>query len=128
MRTAQVDGVNRTMAACVAHAKANHDWQNRTATLEGSIDIADYAAPVSDGVKGTWGSRDVVYALIHETGGVIRAKKAKALTVPMPDGTLRLVKSVTIPARPYLRPAADIEYPKLAGRIRKAYGRRKKKM
>ncbi|WP_346915036.1 phage morphogenesis protein [uncultured Roseibium sp.] len=128
MREAQIEGVNRTMAACAAEAKANHEWQNRTATLEGAIDIADYAAPVTDGVKGTWGARDVVYALIQELGGTIKAKNAKALAIPQDDGSVRFVKSVEIPARPYLRPAADKEYPKLAGRIKKAFERRSKKV
>lgn len=33
--------------------------------------------------------------------------------------------SVTIPARPYLRPAADAKYPELAGNIRKAWDKLK---
>ncbi|MEP4423748.1 MAG: phage morphogenesis protein, partial [Nitratireductor sp.] len=78
LREAQIEGVNRTMAACVKEAKEEHDWENRTATLEGSIDIADYAQPDEDGVRGTWGSRDVVYARIHEEGDTITAKNAEA--------------------------------------------------
>src|SRR3546814_11876305 len=106
------------MAASVARAKRNHDWQNRTATLEGAIDIVDYAAPQErSGVKGTWGVRDVAYAFIHELGGTIKAKGAKALHFVV-GGEHVVVKQVTIPARPYLRPAADAEYPKLAQRIK----------
>ncbi len=127
MREAQIDGVNRTMAACVVHAKRNHVWNNRTAVLEGGIDIADYATPHATGVKGTWGVRDVVYARIHELGGTIRPKTAQALRFRLDDGTFAVVKQVTIPPRPYLRPAADVEYPKLADRIRKAYERRSKR-
>lgn len=123
MRKAQMTGVNQTMAACVVEAKNNHEWNNRTGVLEGAIDIAEYAAPEGDGVKGTWGARDVVYARIHELGGTIRPKTAKALAVPLPEGGIALVQSVTIPARPYLRPAADKEYPKLPDRIRKAFER-----
>jgi hypothetical protein len=126
MREAQIDGVNQTMAACVVHAKKNHTWNNRTAVLEGGIDIADYAGPVSGGVRGTWGVRDVVYARIHELGGTIKPKTAKALRFQLDDGTFAVVKQVTIPARPYLRPAADEEYPKLADRIRRSYSRRSK--
>jgi phage gpG-like protein len=126
MREAQIEGVNATMAACVQHAKRKHTWKNRTAILEGGIDIADYAAPHSSGVKGTWGVRDVVYARIHELGGTIRPKTAKALRFLLDDGTFAVVSQVTIPARPYLRPAADEQYPKLADRIRRAYGRRAK--
>lgn len=36
-----------------------------------------------------------------------------------------LRRKVTIPARPYLRPAADLKYPELAGNIRKAWNRLK---
>lgn len=125
MRAAQVDGVNATMAAATTHAKRNHTWQNRTATLEGSIGVAEPAAPApSGGVRGTWGSRDVRYALIHEVGGIIRPVRARALAIPQPDGSVRLVKEVTIPERPYLRPAADVEYPKLATHIRRAFERK----
>lgn len=127
MRAAQMEGVNATMGASVAQAKREHSWQNRTGVLEGGIDVADYAKPEGDGVRGTWGVRDVVYARIHEEGGTIRPKNAKALAVPLPEGGIALVQSVTIPARPYLRPAADVEYPKLAKRIRNAYERPLKK-
>jgi len=121
MRKAQKLGVNATMSACVVHAKANHSWKNRTGVLEGSIGIAKFATEVKGGVEGTWGSKDVVYALIHERGGIIVPKKAKALAIPQPDGSVRFVKKVVIPKRPYLRPAADAIYPTLAGNIRKAY-------
>lgn len=121
MRQAQKLGVNKTMSECVAHAKNNHAWQNRTGILEGSINIVDLARDVETGVEGRWGSQDVVYALIHELGGVIVPKKAKALAIPMPDGSMRFAKSVTIPARPYLRPAADTLYPQLAANVKAAY-------
>lgn len=121
MRAAQKAGVNATMGAAVVHAKGHHNWQNRTGVLEGGIDVVDYARQDQAGVVGTWGVRDVRYALIHELGGVVTAKNARALKIPMPDGSFRFVKSVTIPARPYLRPAADQVYPSLAARIRRAY-------
>jgi hypothetical protein len=75
--------------------------------LEGGIDVVDYAREDGSGVVGVWGVFDVVYALIHELGGTIVPKVAKALKIPMPTARFRFVKSVTIPARPYLRPAAD---------------------
>jgi hypothetical protein len=121
LKAAQVAGVNRTMGQCVNQAKRSHNWQNRTGVLEGGITIVGYAAPEGKGVKGTWGVHDVRYALIHELGGVIRPVRAQALAIPQPDGSVRFVKSVTIPARPYLRPAADIFYPALVGNIRSAY-------
>lgn len=121
MRAAQIAGVNRTMAQAVAHAKANHTWQNRTGVLEGGIDIVEYAVPVAGGVKGVWGVHDVRYALIHELGGVIVPRTAKALAIPQPGGGVKFVGKVTIRAQPYLRPAADATYPRLADNIRKAY-------
>ena len=53
------------------------------------------------------------YARIHQLGGVIRPKNAKALMVPCGNRVLRL-KSVTIPARPYLI-VPPSEVPLLAG-------------
>lgn len=123
MKAAQVAGINQTMSACVVQAKTNHPWQNRTGLLEGAIDIADYAAPHANGVKGTWGVRDMVQARILEEGGTIRPRQAKALAIPQADGSVRFASSVTIPPYPYLRPAADREYVKLGERIRKAFER-----
>lgn len=120
VRKAQIIGVNQTMSACVIHAKNNHSWKNQTSVLEGSINIADFAQAKDKGVKGTWGSRDVRYARIHEEGGEIVPVKAQALHFRLPDGTFATVKKVTIPARPYLRPAADVHYPSLGKRIRHA--------
>lgn len=120
MLAAQHFGVNKTMAEAVEHAKRNHTWQNRTGTLEGSIAIAEYAHRSGRGVTGTWGSRDVRYALIHELGGRI-VPKSKPRLVFQVDGEWRNVASVRIPARPYLRPAADATYPHLAANIREGF-------
>lgn len=164
MRAAQIAGVNKTMADCVIHAKGHHTWQNQTGNLEGDINIAQFAAPDGEGVRGTWGALDNVYARIQELGGTILPKNGKYLAIPisreakqvasprdMPNlvfvqsvkGQPMLVSeqlgkgrkgklgkvvvhwllrlSVTLPARPYLRPAADEVYPQLAGNIRAAF-------
>ena len=121
MREAQRLGVNRVMGRCVVEAKSNHPWENRTSVLEGGIDVVEYAIPDPQGVRGVWGVRDVVYALIHELGGTIVAKNAKALAIPTKDGGVVFAQSVTIPARPYLRPAGDKLYPTLADQIRRSY-------
>lgn len=55
----------------------------------------------------------IPYARIHQMGGVIRPKNAKALMVPCGNRILRL-KSVTIPKREYLVVPSS-EVPLLAG-------------
>lgn len=122
-KEAQMQGVNATMGAAVQHAKRNHPWKNRTAILEGAINVTDPARPIATGVEGVWGVNDQVQARILEVGGVIKAKNAAALAIPLPDGGVVFRKSVTIPAYPYLRPAGDATYPSLAMRIRKAHDR-----
>lgn len=47
-----------------------------------------------------------IYARIQELGGVIRSSKG-FLHFQTDDGEWHVVRMVTIPARPYLRPAAD---------------------
>lgn len=47
---------------------------------------------------------NLVYARIHEFGGTITPKRAKALAFQLPDGTWRTAKKVVLPARPYMRP------------------------
>jgi len=120
MLQAQLYGVNKTLAQAVEHAKRNHAWQNRTGTLEGSISIAEFARKVGAGVHGGWGSKDVRYALIHELGGRIVPRNAPALMFEV-DGQFVRTQQVTIPARPYLRPAADATYPQLAANIREGF-------
>lgn len=122
-KDAQIAGVNATMGAAVNHAKRNHPWQNRTTVLEGAINITDPAKPIATGVEGVWGVNDQVQARILEVGGVITAKNAAALAIPLPGGGVVFRKSVVIPAYPYLRPAGDATYPALAQRIRRAHDR-----
>ena len=120
MVKAQLFGINKTMAEAVEHAKRNHAWQNRTGTLEGSISIAEFAHPDGKGFSGLWGSKDVRYALIHELGGKIVPKSAPKLKFQI-SGSWVTVNEVNIPARPYLRPAADAVYPRLAANIREGF-------
>ena len=49
----------------------------------------------------------IPYARIQEYGGTIRAKGGGFLTFKTSDGRWVRVRQVTIPARPYLRPAFD---------------------
>ena len=52
---------------------------------------------------GTLGSH-VVYAAIHELGGIIRARSSQYLRFQI-EGEWKTVRQVMIPDRPYLRPA-----------------------
>ncbi|WP_432769807.1 MAG: phage morphogenesis protein [Sphingopyxis sp.] len=122
-KRAQVAGVNATMGAAVIHAKRNHPWKNRTGILEGAINVTDAARPIATGVEGVWGVNDAIQARILEVGGVIKAKHAAALAIPLPGGGVVFRKSVVIPAFPYLRPAGDATYPSLAMRIQRAHER-----
>lgn len=101
-------GIDTTMAAAVLHAKEYHPWQNRTGTLEGSIRIYTYATERGDEVYGRWGSMDVEYAARLEFG--FQGKDALGRTYGQR-------------AYPYLRPAADAEYPRLSRRIKRAFSR-----
>ncbi len=94
-----IQGMNQTMAKAVEHAKKNHapGWENITGVLEGSIRAVKAAHKVADGFISLWGSVDVSYALVLELGGV------------------------HMTPRPYLRPAADAEYPQLTDRIARCF-------
>jgi HK97 gp10 family phage protein len=90
-----------------AHAKNNAREKlnkNPTGFLTNSIGVKREGKSVLVGVFG------VVYAKIHEFGGVIKARAAKLLVFRI-GGKLIRTKSVHIPARPYLRPAVDENMP-----------------
>jgi HK97 gp10 family phage protein len=92
--------------ASIIQAYAQDNARNKlnkhpTGNLTNSIGIKREGKYVLAGVFG------VIYAKIHEFGGVIRPVKAKALFFIDSDGYWNTVKKVTMPARPYLRPALD---------------------
>jgi HK97 gp10 family phage protein len=91
--------------ASIIQAYAQDNARNKlnkhpTGNLTNSIGIKREGKYVLAGVFG------VIYAKIHEFGGVIRPVKAKALKFQI-DGKWIVTKKVTMPARPYLRPAVD---------------------
>jgi len=61
-------------------------------------------------------SSNVIYAGIHEYGGVIKAKKGPYLTFKIGDRWVK-VASVTMPARPFLEPAIEDNLDKMANII-----------
>jgi len=78
--------------------------------LSGSITVTDVPGEPLARAIGT----DVIYARIHEYGGVITPVHADALAIPLDGGGVAFVKSVTIPARPYLEPALEAVAPQIA--------------
>lgn len=125
--------IDATMADCVTTAKANHPWHNRTGFLLGEIRIleaddgSEGAAAAGPETIGRWGD-EANYALYLEIGtsradsGAPRAEAREAAAggdmsaIPWPqpwDDPLMW-------PRPFLRPAADEHYPRLAERIRQA--------
>ncbi len=89
---ASARAIDETMALAVVEAKAT--VPRKTTLLQGSIKWRAAIIRLNR-VIGQWGSFDVNYAIYVE------------------KGTGRMA------AQPYLFPAADREYPKLAARIRK---------
>lgn len=89
MMVAAAVAVNRVMVECVVTAQGL--VRIKTGTLRGSIRFE----PASPGliVRGLWGSFDVNYAIYQEMG------------------------TYKMSAQPYLRPAAEMHYPKLAAYI-----------
>ena len=77
--------------------------------LVGSITTADVPGEPLARAIGT----DVIYARIHEYGGTITPVHANKLAIPLDDGGVAFVDSVTIPPRPYLRPALDAVTPQI---------------
>jgi hypothetical protein len=109
-------GIDATMSAANMHAKRNHSagahgskrFVTRKSPLERSIRTQTPARQRGSSVVGTWGSTGIVYARRIEMG--FQGKDSRGRVFDQP-------------AFPFLRPAADVEYPKLAGRIRRAASR-----
>lgn len=67
---------------------------------------ADITTEFTSDSEATVGPRTVVYRFIHEFGGIITPKRARLLRFEV-DGRVVFARRVTIPARPYMRPAYD---------------------
>ena len=85
----------------VAQAKINvNNWGLwKMGKLANSIDVRN---PTPTSIE--FGSTGVIYAAIHEFGGVILPKRAKALHWVDDDGNDVFALRVVMPARPYIRP------------------------
>jgi len=77
------------------------ELQVRTGQLRGSIQSG-----VKNGPSGTvgWVGSNLIYARIHELGGIIKPRAKKYLRFPI-NGHWVTVSKVKMPARPYLEPS-----------------------
>lgn len=78
-----------------------------TSRLINSIDVQPDPSASSGTVIWISIGTNVIYAAIHEFGGVIKAKAGKMLSWINDAGERVFAKAVHIPAKPYLRPALD---------------------
>lgn len=76
----------------------------RTLTQDGHLAASISARSGRDWAE--WGANRI-YAAIHQFGGIIRAKNAKALRFALAGGGFATVQSVKIPARPFLGLSTD---------------------
>jgi hypothetical protein len=116
-RTGIKRAMDKTLAACVTVAM--HEVPRDTGNLANDIGF-EQAIDLRTRFEGSFGAYTVDYALAIELGAVahvIRPRNKKALYW---DGAPHPVKLVHHPGNephPFLRPAADQEFPKLADRI-----------
>ena len=105
--------IDATMSAAVIHAKTGHGsgahasqrFVSHSGELERGTKTIRHARKDRRGVVGLWGVQNVIYARRIELG--FQGK----------DSAGRVINA---PPFPYLRPAAQAEYPKLAKRTRRA--------
>lgn len=100
--------------ALVIQNAAKEKAPRRTSTLSRSIHMewveqGRYRVAVHVGT-------DVIYARIHEFGGIITPRQARALAFEI-GGELIFAQRVHIPARPYMRPAVDENIAKIGQEI-----------
>ena len=119
-------GINVTMFTAVTFAKSNHEFRNRTSSLEGSVRVVELARRVSKNkIAGLWGSTDAPHVLSIELGAkphTIVPRKRRILSFVI-NGVRIFTHRVKHPGNkpmPFLRPSADLNYTKLARNIRKA--------
>ena len=106
-------GIDATLAACVQNARSNHGagahgqqrYESQRGDLERNTQIVQPARQQGGSIVGRW--------------GVIGSAQARRIERGF-QGKDSLGRVFEQPPFPYLQPAADEEYPKLAGRIKRA--------
>lgn len=98
-------GVSKAAQLVAGTAKRNVRAKlNTTGEAKGNLSRSVSFDLEDRNLRALVGPRRVVYAAIHEFGGTIRPVKGRYLRFQY-KGSWHTVKSVTIPARPYLHPA-----------------------
>ncbi len=105
--------IDATMAASIQHARSNHGagahgqqrFESEFGDLERGTKIVQPARVQGGSIVGRW--------------GVVGVPQARRIELGF-QGKDSLGRVFNQPPFPYLRPAAEVEYPKLAGRIRRA--------
>jgi len=113
IRMALIEGMTRVEASAKGDYLSGRALQRRTGRLRNSITTS--VVIEGNRVVGRIGS-NVVYARIHELGGVIRPKTAKALRFQV-GGDWVATQQVTMLARPYLRPAIEDNLDQISDRL-----------
>lgn len=84
--------------------------------------IAYRVDTIQDGGQVTVGSEGVIYARIHEFGGIIRPNNPTGyLRFQTKNGSWVTTKQVQIPARPYMRPSLQERTPDILTILREAF-------
>jgi HK97 gp10 family phage protein len=104
LEKAALEGAAVIEGAAKVNVKAN--FNNRTGNLASSINVKVIQSD-ADKVVVAVGPSDVIYGRIQELGGVIKPVSAKRLHWVDENGKHHVANAVTLPARPYLRPAVD---------------------
>jgi len=120
VQAAQRKGINETMAACLREAKSRVPV--RTGLLQGSLRMTP-ATIRGNQIIGEWGSYQVNYARVVEFGmrpHIILPVNKKALYWKGAAHPVKVVHHPGTKGKPYLRPAAEKEYPTLGRRIKRA--------
>ncbi len=105
--------IDATMSAAIQHARRNHGpgahgqqrFESQKGDLERGTTTVQAAKKTGGSIVGRW--------------GVVGVPQARRIELGF-QGKDSLGRSFNQPAFPYLRPAAEIEYPKLARRIKRA--------
>ena len=108
----------------VAHGKVKDNLTNKilkvdSGTLRDRFHIKASNIKKLIGILGI----NLIYALIHDVGGIIKAKRAKFLVFKTRDGNWHSVKQVRIPARKYFSKSINQSMRKINAIFDKAISR-----